>query len=85
MMAGEAKGRGKEKKMKRVIITIKMPEHMAKKLRKAASDNYYMDLSEEIRSIIRSKWLQYASPSAMQGSNPGHEQKSPKREVEKAR
>ncbi len=45
--------------MKDKIVTIKIPEKMLSDLRKAAYDRNFIDISEEVRSVIRQKWLMY--------------------------
>ncbi|MBS3110450.1 hypothetical protein J4227_08025 [Candidatus Woesearchaeota archaeon] len=51
--------------MRNEVITIKMPESLLNELKKRAQKMHYMDLSEEIRSIVRKKWLQYNDPEIM--------------------
>ncbi|MCF7861917.1 ribbon-helix-helix domain-containing protein [Candidatus Woesearchaeota archaeon] len=38
------------------IISIRVPESLVKKLEKLAESEDYMDVSEAVRSILRSKW-----------------------------
>jgi Arc/MetJ-type ribon-helix-helix transcriptional regulator len=51
--------------MRDTIVSIKMPESLLEELRKAARDRHFMDLSEEIRSIVRRKWLEFNDPEIM--------------------
>jgi len=51
--------------MKNVIVAIKMPGTMVDELKAAAKARHFMDVSEEIRSIVRQKWLMYNDPELM--------------------
>ena len=51
--------------MRDVIVAIKVPESLLDELKKSARERHFMDLSEEIRSIVRQKWLQYNDPEIM--------------------
>ena len=42
-----------------IIVSIRMPRTLARELRKLASHAHFMDTSEEIRSIIRQKYLSW--------------------------
>lgn len=39
-----------------------MPESLIIELKRLAKDHHYLDLSEEVRSIVRKKWMQYTEP-----------------------
>ena len=43
--------------MRDVIVAIKVPESLLDELKKSARERHFMDLSEEIRSIVRQKWI----------------------------
>ncbi len=45
-----------------VIVSVRMPASLAKELRRLAQDNHFLDVSEELRSIIREKSQQYLDP-----------------------
>ena len=51
--------------MKNIIVTVKMPGSMVGKLREAAKSGHFIDISEEIRSVVRQKWLLYNDPEIM--------------------
>ncbi len=40
-----------------VVVSVKMPRNMILDLKEMASENHYLDLSEQIRDIIREKTL----------------------------
>jgi Arc/MetJ-type ribon-helix-helix transcriptional regulator len=48
--------------MKDVMVSIRMPEALAKELEQRAAQEHFLDLSEFIRSIVRREWLQQAKP-----------------------
>ena len=39
-----------------------MPKSLASELRELAKIQHFLDLSEEVRSIVRQKWISYTSP-----------------------
>jgi Arc/MetJ-type ribon-helix-helix transcriptional regulator len=41
--------------MREVIVSIRMPRSMADELRILAKKNHFLDISEEIRTVIREK------------------------------
>ena len=48
--------------MKEVIVSVRMPESMLKELKELAVARHFLDVSEEIRSIIRDKTKEYSQP-----------------------
>jgi Arc/MetJ-type ribon-helix-helix transcriptional regulator len=58
------------------IVSVRMPRTLVQELRILAAKNHYMDLSEELRSVIREKCLQYIEPYQ-------HELKKIREEIEK--
>jgi Arc/MetJ-type ribon-helix-helix transcriptional regulator len=44
------------------IVSVKMPGSLVQELRKLTAEHHYIDLSEQVRSIVRQKCLQYSSP-----------------------
>jgi Arc/MetJ-type ribon-helix-helix transcriptional regulator len=48
--------------VKDVIVSIRIPKSLHEKLQALAKKNHYLDLSEEIRSVIRDKTAHYANP-----------------------
>jgi Arc/MetJ-type ribon-helix-helix transcriptional regulator len=48
--------------MKDTMVSIRMPEALAKELEQQAVEEHFLDLSEFIRSIVRKEWLQRAKP-----------------------
>jgi len=47
-----------------LVVSIRMPTSLVKELRLLAKKNHFKDLSEEIRSIVRTKCLKYSQPYA---------------------
>ena len=45
------------------VVSIRVPKTLVKELKELAKTNHYMDVSEEVRSIIREKWLQFTNPT----------------------
>ena len=50
--------------MKDIIVSVRMPRSMLAQLRILAKKNHYMDVSEEIRSVIRDRTAHYNQPYA---------------------
>ena len=48
--------------MNDVMVSIRMPKSLASELRLLAKTQHFLDLSEEVRSIVRKKWVQYTGP-----------------------
>lgn len=44
------------------VVTVKMPASLVKELRSLTKEHHYIDLSEQIRSVVRQKCLKYSSP-----------------------
>ena len=45
-----------------VMVSIRMPKSLASELKLLAKTQHFLDLSEEVRSIIRQKWFAHVSP-----------------------
>jgi len=48
--------------MKDAVISIRLPPTLVEELKILAEKNHYLDLSEQIRTIIRQKCEQYGKP-----------------------
>lgn len=48
--------------MNDVMITIRMPSSLVSELKELAKSEHFLDLSEEVRSIVRSKWIESSNP-----------------------
>ena len=48
--------------MKDVLVSIRMPSSLVKELKTLAEQNHYMDLSEEIRDVVRQKCIENLQP-----------------------
>jgi Arc/MetJ-type ribon-helix-helix transcriptional regulator len=44
------------------VVSVKMPTTLVQQLRSLTHEHHYLDLSEQVRSIVRQKCLQYSSP-----------------------
>jgi Arc/MetJ-type ribon-helix-helix transcriptional regulator len=44
------------------IVSVRMPESLVNDLKDLSIKNHYLDVSEEIRSILREKWISYTDP-----------------------
>ena len=45
-----------------IMVSVRMPKSLASELRLLYKTQHFLDLSEEIRSIVRQKWLSHISP-----------------------
>lgn len=48
--------------MKDVIVSIRLPSSLTKELKDLAKANHYVDLSEQLRDVIRQKTITYLEP-----------------------
>ena len=48
--------------MNDVMVSIRMPKSLASELKGLAKKHHFLDLSEEVRSILRQKWLLHTNP-----------------------
>jgi Arc/MetJ-type ribon-helix-helix transcriptional regulator len=44
------------------IVSVRMPVAMIGELRELAEKNHFLDVSEELRSLLRDKWLENKDP-----------------------
>jgi len=49
--------------MNDVIVSIRLPRSLLKELKAKVKEKHFLDVSEEVRSIIREKWIQYTNPN----------------------
>ncbi|MEA2036658.1 MAG: hypothetical protein U9O94_04065 [Nanoarchaeota archaeon] len=52
--------------MKDIMVSIRMPETLLSELKSWAEEEHYMDVSEQIRTIVRDKWIEDKQPELMQ-------------------
>ena len=45
-----------------VMVSIRMPKTMFLELKELAKKQHFLDLSEQIRSIVRKKWIEHTNP-----------------------
>jgi len=48
------------------ICSVRIPESMHRELKESIKKDHYLDLSEAVRGVIRSRWLEYKDPSSFQ-------------------
>jgi Arc/MetJ-type ribon-helix-helix transcriptional regulator len=44
------------------VVSVKMPPSLVHELKRLTSEHHYLDLSEQIRSVVRQKCLKYTQP-----------------------
>lgn len=48
--------------MKDTMVSIRMPEALAKELAQQAEKEHFLDVSEFIRSVVRKEWQKHTKP-----------------------
>ena len=48
------------------LVSIRMPKSLFSELQKLAEKNHFLDISEQVRSIVRDKWQEAKEPQAYQ-------------------
>ncbi len=48
--------------MSDTIVSIRMPKSLANELKRLADSEHFLDVSEEVRSIVRQKWNFHQNP-----------------------
>ena len=48
--------------MTEVLVSVRIPRKLDRKLKEAAMDKHYLDVSEAVRSIIRQRWFLEKDP-----------------------
>lgn len=46
------------------IVSVRMPSSLVQKLRELAKENHFLDVSEEVRSIIKKQVIRYQAGEA---------------------
>ena len=44
------------------IVSVRMPVSLLNELKILAEKNHFLDVSEEVRSLLRDKWLEHSDP-----------------------
>lgn len=44
------------------IVSVRMPISLVTELKNLAEKNHFLDISEEVRSLLRDKWLEQLDP-----------------------
>jgi Arc/MetJ-type ribon-helix-helix transcriptional regulator len=70
-----------------VMVSIRMPKPMLSELKELAKSQYFLDLSEMVRSLVRSKWVQNTNPELfeLKTLSKSIEEELKKKSVEKVR
>ena len=48
--------------MNDVMVSVRMPKSLSSELKSLVNQNHFLDLSEEVRSIVREKWMGAVNP-----------------------
>jgi len=56
----------KVKALNDIIVSIRVPKSLAKELKQLSETQHFLDLSEEVRSIVRKKWEFHNNPELYQ-------------------
>ncbi|MBS3130843.1 hypothetical protein J4212_00265 [Candidatus Woesearchaeota archaeon] len=49
-----------------VLVSIRMPKSLLDELKQLAKEQHFLDLSEQLRSIVRKEWAKAQSPELFQ-------------------
>lgn len=49
-----------------VMVSVRMPKSLLLELKELAKKHHFLDLSEEIRSIVRNKWMEHTKPELLE-------------------
>jgi Arc/MetJ-type ribon-helix-helix transcriptional regulator len=44
------------------IVSVRMPVTLINELKELAEKNHFLDVSEEVRSLLREKWQEHSDP-----------------------
>ena len=55
--------------MNDILVSVRMPSSMLLKLKELVKKEHFMDLSDEIRSITRKRWLAFKNPELVEIKN----------------
>ncbi len=44
------------------IVSVRMPVTLINELKQLAEKNHFLDVSEEVRSLLREKWQEHSDP-----------------------
>ena len=44
------------------IVSVRMPVTLINELKELAEKNHFLDISEEVRSLLREKWQEHSDP-----------------------
>lgn len=45
-----------------IIVSVRLPKSLLKELKILVKEQHFLDLSEQVRSIVRKKWMEYTKP-----------------------
>lgn len=49
-----------------MLVSVRMPKSLFAELQKLSEKNHYLDVSEQVRSIVRDRWQEAKEPQAYQ-------------------
>jgi len=52
--------------MKDIMVSIRIPESLLNELKESSKKKHYMDVSEEVRTIVRDRWQEAKNPELME-------------------
>ena len=59
--------------MNDVMVSIRMPKALVEELKLLAKTQHFLDVSEEVRSIVRKKWDSHVNPEIYQLQKLSHD------------
>lgn len=48
------------------LVSLRIPKSLFSELKDLSEDNHYLDVSEQVRSIVRNRWKEAKDPQAYQ-------------------
>ena len=58
--------KGKVSRMSDAIVSVRMPKSLLHELKSLSEKEHFLDVSEEVRSIVRKKWDFHSNPEIYQ-------------------
>lgn len=71
--------------MNDVIVSARMPKSLVKELKSLIKEQHFLDLSEQVRSIVRKKWIKHTNPELFELKKLSEDIQSELRKKTKAR
>ena len=48
------------------MVSVRLPDSLLKSLKELQKEHHFLDLSEEVRSLLRQKWMEFTKPELYQ-------------------